>query len=301
MSFLDLIFNKREKSISESSKKLYTRNLQKLNDNKEIDSFDFLTSPKFVLAKINHLSPNTQKSYIIAICTVLKNSDEAPLYDAYYSLLKQANSKLSVNVTKSKAQAENWITKDQVTEIQSGLKKEVNFNKKSTTKAEYDKLLHYLLISLYTMAPPRRNIDYTLMRVSNKTDSTDFNYIDLPNRQFIFNRYKTAGTYKSVSIYIPDDLMKVVMLYLRSHPHVHKLKNITFNISFIISSDGTEFSSDKMTKTLQKIFGKKVSSSMLRNIYLTDKYSDVVSDLKHDAAEMGTSMSTALNNYIKQD
>jgi len=53
MSFLDLIFNKREKSISESSKKLYTRNLQKLNDNKEIESFDFLTSPKFVLAKIN--------------------------------------------------------------------------------------------------------------------------------------------------------------------------------------------------------------------------------------------------------
>jgi hypothetical protein len=134
MSFFDLIFNKREKSISESSKKLYTRNFQKLNDNKEIESFDFLTSPNFVLAKINHLSPNTQKSYIIAICTVLKNSDEASLYDAYYSLLEQANSILSVNVTKSKAQAENWITKDQVTEIQSGLKKKLISTKNQPQK-----------------------------------------------------------------------------------------------------------------------------------------------------------------------
>ena len=301
MSFLDLIFSKREKPISDSSKHLYKRNLEKLNDNKEVESFNFLADPKSVLAKIKHLSPNTQKSYFIAICTALKNSEEALLYEAYYSLLKQANSKLSINVTKSKVQSDNWITKDQVSDIQGSLKKEINFNKKSTTKAEYDKLLNYLLISLYTMAPPRRNIDYTLMRVSNKTDSTDFNYIDLPNRQFIFNRYKTAGTYKSVSVDISDDLIKVIMMYLRSHPLVNKLKNKTFNIPFIISSDGTEFSSDKMTKTLQKIFGKKVSSSMLRNIYLTDKYSDVVSELKHDAAEMGTSMSTALSNYIKQD
>ena len=38
---------------------------------------------------------------------------------------------------------------------------------------------------------------------------------------------------------------------------------------------------------------------MLRNIFLTDKYTDVMSELKNDTKNMGTSVSTALNNYIK--
>ncbi len=37
MEFLDQIFNQRENIISDNSKKLYVRNLLKLNDNKEIN------------------------------------------------------------------------------------------------------------------------------------------------------------------------------------------------------------------------------------------------------------------------
>jgi len=56
-----------------------------------------------------------------------------------------------------------------------------------------------------------------------------------------------------------------------------------------------------MTRRLQNIFGRKISSSMLRKIYLTDKYSDSVKGLKEDASKMGTSVSTINNNYIKKD
>ena len=38
--------------------------------------------------------------------------------------------------------------------------------------------------------------------------------------------------------------------------------------------------STEITKILNKIFNKKISSSMLRNIFLTDKYTDVMSELK---------------------
>ena len=37
---------------------------------------------------------------------------------------------------------------------------------------------------------------------------------------------------------------------------------------------------------------------MLRNIFLTDKYTGVMTELKNDMKNMGTSVSTALNNYI---
>ena len=38
---------------------------------------------------------------------------------------------------------------------------------------------------------------------------------------------------------------------------------------------------------------------MLRNIFLTDKYSDLTIELKNDTKNMGTSVDVALNNYIK--
>ena len=40
---------------------------------------------------------------------------------------------------------------------------------------------------------------------------------------------------------------------------------------------------------------------MLRNIYLTSKYSDNLKELKDDATNMGTSSNTIQNQYIKLD
>jgi hypothetical protein len=39
---------------------------------------------------------------------------------------------------------------------------------------------------------------------------------------------------------------------------------------------------------------------MLRNIFLSSKYGDMVKELKEDTKDMGTSVDVALNNYIKK-
>ena len=40
---------------------------------------------------------------------------------------------------------------------------------------------------------------------------------------------------------------------------------------------------------------------MLRNLYLSNKYSGIVEDLKKDTKNMGTSVGVALSTYIKED
>jgi hypothetical protein len=40
---------------------------------------------------------------------------------------------------------------------------------------------------------------------------------------------------------------------------------------------------------------------MLRNMYLTNKYGDMMDDLKTDVQDMSTSIGMAMDNYIKQD
>ena len=58
--------------------------------------------------------------------------------------------------------------------------------------------------------------------------------------------------------------------------------------------------SQEITRILNKIFGKNIGSSMLRTLYLSNKYSNVIEELKSDTKEMSTSLGTALNNYIKE-
>ena len=39
---------------------------------------------------------------------------------------------------------------------------------------------------------------------------------------------------------------------------------------------------------------------MLRNMYLSNKYGDMVDELKSDTKDMGTSVDVALSTYIKE-
>jgi len=298
MEFLNNIFEQRDKPISDSSKKLYTRNLMKLNNDQPITNFNFLKDPKSILNMIKEYKPTTQRSYIIAICTVLKNSKHQDLYNKYFEILSNFNNQLKVRTDKSEKQEKNWLSNDNIDKISNELKSMVV--KKVRNKEEYNTLLNYMVLLLYTLHPPRRNIDYSLMKISNNMNDDMFNYLDMDKKQFIFNNYKTQHTYRSVVVPIENELMKVISLYLSNHPEKSKLKNKNYNVHFLKSFYNEDIkASQQITRILNKIFGKNIGSSMLRNMYLTNKYGDMVEELKDDTKSMSTSVGVALNNYIK--
>ena len=301
-TFLNNIFNKRDKPISENSEKLYTRNLEKLNDNKPVTELKYLKNIKEVLSKIQKYKPTTQRSFIIAICTVLKNNDDK-LYNQYYEILSKMNNDLKVNVNKSDKQNKNWIESDKIDEIYGNLRKAVTNKSKTGAKESYDSLLHYMILSLYVLIPPRRNLDYVLLVISSDMSDKKFNYLDFTKKQLIFNNYKTQGTYESIILDIPEDLFRVIKSYMLKHPHKAKLNNKKYHIHFLVNFYGEEIDkSTQMTKLLNSIFGGlKIGSSMLRNMYLTNKYSGMMTQLKSDVKDMSTSLDVALNNYIKKD
>ena len=128
-----------------------------------------------------------------------------------------------------------------------------------------------------------------------------YNYLDLKKGQFVFNNYKTQGKYNQVVVPIEDDLMKVIELYLNNHPEKSKLKNKNYDVHFLktLYNESIE-KSQEITRILNRIFGKNIGSSMLRNMYLSNKYGDMVDELKSDTKDMGTSVDVALSNYIKE-
>jgi len=306
MNIIDKALENRQ--LSQNSINLYKRNLLKLNDNKPIKSFYFLKNKEEILNKIKELKPTTQRSYIISICSVLRDIPKyKKMYDEYFELLKEFNNELKVNTGKSEKQEKNWISQEEVLSVHKKLREDVmNLLKKKRKidKAVFNKLLHYMILSLYTLINPRRNKDYSLMKISSNTDDENHNYLIIDKKntmKFILNKYKTDKKYHSVKIDVPDDLKEVIQLYLKYHPLKAELKKKEYDIPFLVDEQGKALKkSTEITKILNKIFGKNISSSMLRNIFLTDKYGDVMEELKKDTKAMATSVDVAMNNYIKE-
>ena len=48
-------------------------------------------------------------------------------------------------------------------------------------------------------------------------------------------------------------------------------------------------------------FDKTIGSTMLRHIFLTSKYKNVLDSMKSDAEAMGTSTDMVANQYVKED
>ena len=76
----------------------------------------------------------------------------------YFEILSNFNNQLKVRTDKSDSQKENWLSNDNIHKISDDLKSKVV--KKVRNKEDYNILLNYMVLSLYTMHAPRRNIDY---------------------------------------------------------------------------------------------------------------------------------------------
>lgn len=294
------------KNLAPSSMKLYNANFMKLNDGKPVLTFKFLTDIEAIMEKIKDYKPNTQRNYLIAITSLMgdlaKNNPKkyTKAYKDYSVLLEKYNNELRDQTAKTDTEKTNWLSPEKKAEVIANCETILSevAKKRKINESQYNRLLECVVLSLYTKIPPRRNQDYQFMRVVSSYNSelpTDFNYLDLGNKKFVFNKYKTAGAYKQQVQEIPDDLMDILKLYLKLKP-----KNSTND--FITDYEGSPFIQiNSITRILNKIFDAKVGASLLRKLYLSDKYSKVMEDLKSDTEQMGTSVNVAKNNYIKQD
>ena len=123
--------------------------------------------------------------------------------------------------------------------------------------------------------------------------SKEFNYYN--GEIFFFNAYKTRGKYALQEIEVPDELKQILDFHIKSN----NLKDDDFILRDF--KNETELKrGNEITLILNRIFKSKVSVSMLRRSFLTNKYGNMSDDLKNDVDKMGTSQDVATNNYIKK-
>jgi hypothetical protein len=282
---------KKRPSLAESSIKTYKSVLSNIykkvypND-KEIDIEKFNNVDDFI-KQLNDVAFNKRKT-ILAGLVVISGKKE------YNKLMMEDITKHKMEEmkqTKNEKQEENWLDYKDVERI-------VNENE-SVAKALYNKPIHsitelqhiqnYILLCLTTgiYVEPRRSIDW-IMKWKNYDVSKD-NYVDFKKNKFIFQNYKTAKTYHKVEIDIPRKLKAILQKWFKINPTDYVLFDRKFQSIMNV----------KITERLNNIFGKRISTSMLRHIYITHKFGDVnLKEIQDSATAMGNSPLQLLQ-YVK--
>ena len=290
--------------IKQSTKDGYDMRLKKLNNGQPIDNYAFLYDIDVIMDKISGFTAGTQRNYIIAIVQALRDVPVMKsMYEAYSEIMNQFNADLKVNNTKSIKQEANWVDQDQIDFVFKKLLDEnidlLCSKRNNITQTNWSAVTDTVLLALYVLQPPRRILDYMAMVIVKKLPKTldpDLNYYALDTDTFTFQIYKTSGTYNTQTVVAPSKLATLLECYFkisRSQYMISKYDGSPYTKSYYITRI--------LNKIFQKELGKSISVSMLRNIYLTDKFGSKIKELSSTAAAMGTSSSTIQNNYVKID
>jgi len=286
--------------LAKGSADLYITKLKKLNNNKIFNSFAFLKNTKDITELINtYENDNTKKSYIASIVSVLNYADMKQYKGVnmfYKSLLADAKKEFEMKPKneKTEKQEANWMDWSEIKEVWNKLKEQVDNMKPEEIEGSIKsrKIYQaYILLSLYVKSAPRRNQDYYEMRLdADNNMMKNFNYYRPNKKQFVFNVYKTAKTYNQDTMDVNDTLQAILIKYIKDF----KLEDEDY---LLYPDDKARKSSSIITKDLNKIFGKKVGSSMLRHAYITSELGPKIKELKEVAKDMGHS-SEMQSDYV---
>jgi hypothetical protein len=184
-----------EKGLSEVSTNSYIRALYAMNVKKPFHSLNFLKKPNVIETNIEGYAPSTKTTFYTIATSVLELVKDEPgykrPYTTYYKKMMEGRNEQKEAYAKNELTEREksvWMTWDQVKAVHADLKKEVDafISNAVLSKSEQDKLLSYLVLSLYVLIPPRRNRDYMDLVIVNhvKEDMPkDKNYYDLTSKK----------------------------------------------------------------------------------------------------------------------
>lgn len=299
---------KNRPNLTQSSIKTYMSNINKTarDIGKTIETTDdILKFNKEILENLMTYRPNIRKTKLSAFIVALDEKEKTPkeTADIIDDLRKQLyfdadeTEKQEEKQKLTKSQEENYITWDEVMKVYDSLRTEAEplFKLENLNKKQFNKLQDFVLLSMYVLIPPRRSLDYAQFKIRNPDTEKD-NYMVMKGRKkeatLIFNAYKNSKRLGKQEVKIPNQLRNIINKWLLKNP----------NDYLIVNGAGKKIEQPKINLILNNVFGKNIGSSMLRHIYLTQKYGDVdLIDIRNTTEAMGNSEIERTLKYVKKN
>ena len=231
---------------------------------------------------------NTIKTRLTAILVALdaetKNRDQK-LIDKYQSYLKD----IMVGVNKqiesqelTRKESTNWLDFNSIKEITNKILERINKNglwkKEKLSKSEYGLVQKYVLLRFYLAYPMRNNVaDTKIVSLAEYKGLDDdvrkgANWLIREGQKYIFklNKFKNVKRIGVKSYDINPEISKLLAKWFRINDS---------EWMFTLNDGRTPLNANGVTKVLNSIFsefadGKKISTSMLRHIQISDDLKD---------------------------
>lgn len=287
------LIQKNKPDISPSSLKTYSTLLKSLyyrhHDKKAAIDTDWFDNESIILDDIKERPIATRKTILSALISV------SPKSEKYKSTLMANGDKYREWVDKqemSDTQKANWKTFDEVKriydEMHSNIKPILN-HKGEISQADFMRLQDFIILALCcgVWFPPRRSADWVNLKLRAIDKSKD-NYME--KNRFYFNEFKTKKFYGRQDIAIPKGLSAILNRYISHNPYDYLL----------VDNKGDKITNVRLGQRLNHIFKSKISTSMLRHIFLSDKLKDMpkLTNMIETARDMGHTVDEAMR-YVK--
>ena len=264
--------------------------IKKMDGELDVKFFD---NTKKILAYLEDKTPVQRKTSLSALFILTKNEDyQKPMLED----IKTVNSQYKEQV-KNKKESDNWIEQEDLLAFYNTYFKIANdiFKKKEWSNTDITELQKYFILTFLGgyFFPPRRSLDYTELRTGTGLKNFDKEKDNFYYKGcFYFNIYKTAKSFGEQKIELPVDIDKQVKKYIK------KIDNEYF---FFNPKTGNKLTSPNITLMINSIFNKKVSTNLLRHMFLSNKYKDIpaIKELDETSTAMGHDLRTALEMYVK--
>jgi hypothetical protein len=263
-------------------KNLYKKLTQK--DDYDEATHYFENNIENVMEFLKDIPPSRRKTTLASVVVFLGDTTDAKKYRE--QMIKDATiyNQSIKEQKKNGKETTNWISEDEIHKKYTNMEKDIKhlWNKKDLTTNEMNRLMDYVILSLYIRIPPRRLMDYIKFKVRNIDEEKD-NY--MKKQYFIFNQYKTEKYYGKQEIPITIQLKNIVQRWSKKHDNDYLIFDI---------KTGNPFTAPKLTQRLNSIFdNKKISVNMLRHVFITENVlKDVpkLLQLQQTATAMGHSI-----------
>ena len=300
------IIQKNRPHLAISSAKTYVSIIRNLSKQMNID----LSTPDKVIEHtddiVEHfkdLEPKLRKTRLSALIVFLDNpkeitEDALKTMDVFRKQMMKDGAEYSRELRlqeKTPKQEDGWMDWNDIISNYKNLEKEVSYFKTQTslTKQQFTRVQMFVLLSCLLLIPPRRSTDYVMFKIRNEDINKD-NFMETKGRKsyFVFNTYKTAKKYGKETIEIPTALKNII----------NRWKLINKNDYLLVNSNmDKKINATQLNSMLYDYFNKPLSTSLIRHIFLSEKYKNVpaLQEMQKTADEMGHSLTQALE-YVKK-
>jgi hypothetical protein len=288
MSITETI-QKNRPNLSASSLKTYSSVLRNLQKNMKGEGLEwFSENVTSILDYLKEKTAQTKKTSLSALFVLTK---EQRYKDVMVQVMKLVN-ETDKSQKKNDKQDKNWMSVKEIQDIYDPLLVKIKKMLSNKSILNESTMMEFLLVSflggVVKDLPPRRSQDYTELKIRNYDTKKDNYY---KSGKFYFNVYKTAKSYGEQVIQVPKELDVILKKWIKMNTNDYML----------YSTNGNKLSSPQISRILNKVFDKNVSTSMLRHIYLTNIYKDLpaLEKMEELSSQMGHSLLQGLE-YVKR-